>query len=57
VDAHGLAMRLTARQQFAVRCGCFHHEDGGAAMVLSVTPAKVYAHANGDPFGAATHRF
>jgi hypothetical protein len=50
-------MRLTARRQFAVRCGCFHHENGGAAMVFSVTSAKVYAHAKGDPFGATTHRF
>jgi hypothetical protein len=26
-------------------------------MVFSVTPAKVFAHAKGDPFGATTHRF
>jgi hypothetical protein len=50
-------MRLTTRRQFGVRCGCFHHENGGAAMVFSVTPAKVYAHAKGDPSGATTHRF
>jgi hypothetical protein len=46
-----------ARRQFAVRCGCFHHENGVAAMVFSVTPAKVYAPAKRDPFGATTHRF
>lgn len=46
------------RWQFAVRNGCFRHPDGGgAAMVFSVTPVKVYAHAKGDPFGATTHRF
>lgn len=26
-------------------------------MVFSVTPAKAYAHAKGDPFGATTHKF
>jgi hypothetical protein len=26
-------------------------------MVFSVKPAKVFAHAKGDPFGATTHRF
>ena len=45
------------RWQFAVRDGCFHHQPGGAAMVFSVTPSKVFAHAKGDPFGATTHRF
>jgi nitroimidazol reductase NimA-like FMN-containing flavoprotein (pyridoxamine 5'-phosphate oxidase superfamily) len=46
------------RWQFAVRNGCFRHPDGGgAAMVFSVTPVKIYAHAKGDPFGATTHRF
>jgi hypothetical protein len=24
---------------------------------FSVTPAKVFAHAKGDPFGATTHKF
>jgi hypothetical protein len=40
------------------RGGCFRGTDGsGEAMVFSVTPAKVFAHAKGDPFGATTHRF
>jgi hypothetical protein len=40
------------------RGGCFRDPDGsGEAMVFSVTPAKVFAHAKGDPFGATTHRF
>jgi hypothetical protein len=30
---------------------------GGAAMVLAVRLAKVYAHAKGDPFGATTRTF
>jgi hypothetical protein len=29
----------------------------GEAMVFSVTPVQVFAHAKGDPFGATTHRF
>ena len=46
------------RWQWEVREGSFHHPGGGgAAMVFAVTPAKVYAHAKGDPFGATTHRF
>jgi general stress protein 26 len=43
--------------QFTVRDGCFHHQPAGAAIVFSVTPSKVFAHAKGDPFGATTHRF
>ena len=38
-----------------------HHlrdtEGSGEATVFSVTPAKVFAHAKGDPLGATTHRF
>jgi hypothetical protein len=41
-----------------VRDGCFHPRGGdGAATVYSVTPAKVFAHAKGDPFGATRHSF
>ncbi|MGH3409632.1 MAG: hypothetical protein ACRDRJ_45125 [Streptosporangiaceae bacterium] len=29
----------------------------GEALVFSVTPTRVFAHAKGDPFGATTHRF
>jgi hypothetical protein len=43
--------------QFEVGNGCFRHPGGGEAQVFSVTPAKIYAHAKGDPFGATTHRF
>ena len=38
--------------------GAFRDPAGdGEAMVFSVTPTKVFAHAKGDPFGATTHRF
>jgi hypothetical protein len=39
-----------------VRDGCFHHF-ASASMVFAVSPAKVFAHAKGDPFGATTHKF
>jgi general stress protein 26 len=45
------------RWQWEVGDGCFTHPGGGAALVFSVTPARVFAHAKGDPFGATTHRF
>jgi general stress protein 26 len=44
--------------QFEVQDGCFKHEHGvGSAVVFAVRPAKVFAHAKGEPFGATTHRF
>jgi general stress protein 26 len=46
------------RWKFTARGGCFRDFDGsGEAVVFSVTPAKVFAHAKGDPFGATRHRF
>jgi len=48
---------MGGRWQFTVRDGCFHHQPAGAAIVFSVTPSKVFAHAKGDPFGATAHRF
>jgi nitroimidazol reductase NimA-like FMN-containing flavoprotein (pyridoxamine 5'-phosphate oxidase superfamily) len=46
------------RWQFTARDGCFRGSDGtGEAMVFSVAPVKVFAHAKGDPFGATAHRF
>jgi len=46
------------RWQWTARDGAFHTADGhGDAMVFSVTPAKVFAHAKGDPFGETRHRF
>jgi PPOX class probable F420-dependent enzyme len=56
-----LAAAFTAkwdgRWQWEVSDGCFNHPGGGAALVFAVTPARVFAHAKGDPFGATTHRF
>lgn len=43
--------------QFTAGDGCFLHPEGGEAMVFSVAPAKVWAHAKGEPFGATRHRF
>jgi general stress protein 26 len=43
--------------QFDVQDGCFQHPGGGSAVVFAVRPAKVFAHAKGEPFGATTHRF
>jgi nitroimidazol reductase NimA-like FMN-containing flavoprotein (pyridoxamine 5'-phosphate oxidase superfamily) len=43
--------------QYQVRDGCFYPPEGGAALVFSVQPAKVFAHAKGEPFGATTHKF
>lgn len=55
--AKAFAAKWGGRWQFTVRDGHFQHPGGGAAMVFSVTPTKVFAHAKGDPFGATTHRF
>jgi general stress protein 26 len=62
---HGTLERLAAAWaakwdgqmwRFEVRDGCFHHPEGGAALVFSVTPDKVLAFAKGT-FGATRHRF
>jgi Pyridoxamine 5'-phosphate oxidase len=56
--AAAFAAKWDGRWQWAVADGCFSDPDGrGAAMVFSVTPATVFAHAKGDPFGATAHRF
>jgi general stress protein 26 len=44
------------RWQFQVRDGAFQAEDG-AALVFSVTPTRVFAFANGDPYGHTRHQF
>ena len=43
--------------QFEVLEGGFRSQPGGLAVVFAVRPAKVFAHAKGEPFGATTHRF
>jgi len=57
--AEAFAAKWDGRWQFTARGGAFRDpEDGsGEAMVFSVTPVKVFAHAKGDPFGATAHRF
>jgi nitroimidazol reductase NimA-like FMN-containing flavoprotein (pyridoxamine 5'-phosphate oxidase superfamily) len=56
--AKAFETKWDGRWQWTARGGCFRGRDGhGEAMVFSVTPAKVWAHAKGDPFGATAHRF
>jgi hypothetical protein len=56
--AGAFASKWDGRWQFTARDGCFRGSDGeGEAMVFSVTPVKVFAHAKGDPFGATRHWF
>jgi nitroimidazol reductase NimA-like FMN-containing flavoprotein (pyridoxamine 5'-phosphate oxidase superfamily) len=55
--AKAFTSKWDGRWQWTVAGGCFRHEGAGEAMVFSVTPAKVFAHAKGDPFGATVHRF
>jgi hypothetical protein len=43
---------------FEVRDGRFHNQGADwPCEVFGVSPAKAFAHAKGDPFGATTHRF
>ena len=56
--AKAFGAKWDGRWQFTGRDGAFRDPDGsGEALVFSVMPAKVFAHAKGDPFGATTHRF
>jgi general stress protein 26 len=57
--AAAFTAKWDGRWQFAARDGAFRDPADGSseAMVFSVTPVKVFAHAKGDPFGATTHRF
>jgi nitroimidazol reductase NimA-like FMN-containing flavoprotein (pyridoxamine 5'-phosphate oxidase superfamily) len=56
--AEAFRSKWDGRWQFTARGGSFRHADGGGeAMVFSVTPLKVFAHAKGDPFGATRHKF
>ena len=43
--------------QFEVQEGGFGNQAGGLGLVFAVRPAKVFAHAKGEPFGATTHQF
>jgi nitroimidazol reductase NimA-like FMN-containing flavoprotein (pyridoxamine 5'-phosphate oxidase superfamily) len=44
------------RWQLTVRDGAFYH-GGFPSHVYSVRPAKIFAHAKGDPFGQTRHAF
>jgi nitroimidazol reductase NimA-like FMN-containing flavoprotein (pyridoxamine 5'-phosphate oxidase superfamily) len=55
--ARAWTAKWNGRWQYEVGDGCFVHPGGSEAIVFTVTPAKIYAHAKGDPFGATTHRF
>lgn len=62
--ATAFAAKWDGRWQFGVRDGTFDPsgDDSGddsaeQVQVFSVAPAKAFAHAKGDPFGATTHRF
>lgn len=50
------AAKWDGRWQLEVRDGCFYQGDF-PSQVFSVTPAKIYAHAKGDPFGHTRHQF
>jgi uncharacterized pyridoxamine 5'-phosphate oxidase family protein len=59
--AAAFAAKWDGRWQFAVGGGGFRDPGSGdgpcQAQVFSVAPAKVFAHAKGDPFGATRHKF
>lgn len=56
--AGAFTAKWDGRWQYTASGGCFRGQDGsGEAMVFSVTPVKVFAHAKGDPFGATRHSF
>ena len=56
--AEAFAPKWDGRWQWTARDGAFRDPDGGRkAMVFSVVPVKVFAHAKGDPFGETRHTF
>ncbi len=56
--AEEFTSKWDGRWQYTASDGCFRGSDGtGEAMVFSVKPDKVFAHAKGDPFGATRHKF
>jgi nitroimidazol reductase NimA-like FMN-containing flavoprotein (pyridoxamine 5'-phosphate oxidase superfamily) len=54
--AEAWAKKWDGRWHYEVRDGSFQHQDGGAALVYSVTPIKIFAFAKGR-FGQTRHRF
>jgi hypothetical protein len=56
--AEAWAGKWDGRWRLAVREGGFRHgAEDFSSEVFSVAPTKIYAHAKGDRFGQATHRF
>jgi general stress protein 26 len=56
--AAAFTKRWDGRWRFQAHDGAFRDPDlGGEAHVFAVRPAKVFAHAKGDPFGMTVHRF
>ena len=54
--ADSWATKWDGRWHFEVRDGAFEHEDGGVALVFSVTATKIFAFAKGT-FAQTRHRF
>jgi nitroimidazol reductase NimA-like FMN-containing flavoprotein (pyridoxamine 5'-phosphate oxidase superfamily) len=54
--AEAWAAKWDGRWHYEVHDGGFRHEDGGAALVFSVTPTKILAFAKGT-FSQTRHRF
>ena len=50
------ATKWDGRWQYEARSGAFHHRGGGAALVFSVKPSKVFAFAKGT-FSQTRHQF
>ncbi len=57
--APAFTAKWDGRWKYTARDGAFGDAEGGSgeAMVFSVTPVKVFAHAKGDPFGMTRHLF
>jgi general stress protein 26 len=57
--AQVFATKWDGRWKLMARDGAYRDADDGSgeAMVLSVTPTKVFAHSKGDPFGMTRHKF
>jgi len=54
--AEAWTSKWDGRWQFTVRDAAFY-DNGFPSHAYSVTPAKIFAYAKGDPFGQTRHRF
>jgi general stress protein 26 len=56
--AEAFTAKWDGRWQYTATSGAFRGDDGtGEALIFSVTPAKIFAHAKGDPFSSTRHKF